>query len=206
MEMNRYIKVLLTGSYLWYFGAGLFGPLYALFAQDIGGDILDLTAAYSLYLISTGLLSICVGRLSDSHSRYRLMMAGYAINAMATFGYLLVDTPNKLFVIQALLGVAAAFATPTWDSLFAIHIDRKRIGEEWGYCDGGPNIVSGVALLAGGLVAASLGFATLFILMGTIEVVATCVQGYVVFLKAPVLRRRTKARIKTSKQLPPGRR
>jgi len=182
--MHKKIKILLAASYLWFFGEGLLGPLYVIFAQRIGGDILEITGAYALYLIVTGMLSIAFGKLSDTHSKEKLMVLGYAINTLATFGYLLVDSPLKLFFIQALLGVAAALATPTWDSLFSEYVDRKKSGEQWGLSDGGPHIVTGVAIIFGGLIVTYFGFAALFILMGLFQVAATILQSLIIHSKS----------------------
>jgi MFS family permease len=177
--MNKYLKILLAGSYTWYFGAGLLGPLYAVFAEKIGGDILDLAGAYALFLIIMGTLSIFVGKISDHHSKKNLMMVGYVLNAATTFGYLLVDSPAKLFAVQALFGIAVALATPTWDSLFSIHLEKKHVGWEWGLSDGGPNIIMGIALIAGGLIVTYFSFSTLFIAMGIIQVIAVVIQSYI---------------------------
>ena len=73
--MNKYLKNLLLGAWVWYFGAGLFGPLYAVFAERIGGDILEITGAYSLFLIVVGVMSIYIGRISDHHSKKKLMIS-----------------------------------------------------------------------------------------------------------------------------------
>lgn len=178
--MRRQIRLLLAGSYLWYFGEGLLGPLYAVFAQKIGGDILEITGAYAVYLITMGVISVLVGKFSDNHSKEKIMLAGYALNAVATFGYLFVNAPAMLFLVQGLLGVAAALATPTWDSLFSKYLDKKRAGEEWGLSDGGPHIVMGISLLFGGVVVSYFGFETLFIIMGTMQAIATVVQSFLI--------------------------
>ncbi len=173
--MNRYRKILLASSYVWYFGEGLLGPLYAVFAQRIGGDVLELTGAYALYLIVMGALSIYIGEFTTHDSKKRLMTLGYGLNAVATFGYLLVDNPLKLFVVQGALGVAAALATPTWNSLFSMHDDKKHVGSGWGLDTGGSNITLGLAAIAGGFIMANFGFVPLFALMGIIQVASTII-------------------------------
>jgi MFS family permease len=179
--MNKYIKILLLGSYIWFFGEGLLGPLYAVFAQHIGGNILELTGAFSLYLIIMGMLSLCFGRISDHYSQKNLMIFGYGLNAAATFGYLLVDNPIKLFLIQGILGVASALATPTWNALYSKHLDKKHFGEEWGLDDGGSEIIIGLAVITGGLIITYFSFPVLFMIMGTIQVLATIVQAYYIY-------------------------
>jgi MFS family permease len=173
--MNRYQKVLLLSSYIWFFGEGLLGPLYAVFTQRIGGDILELTGAYAFYLIMMGALAIFVGKFSDHHSKKYLITVGYGLNAVVTFGYLFVDSPFRLFFVQGLLGVAAALATPTWNSLFSIYEDRKHVGEEWGLDSGGSQIITGLAVITGGFIITYSSFTALFVLMGIIQVMATLV-------------------------------
>ncbi len=188
--MNKWIKYLLLGSFIWYIGDGLLGPLYAVFAQRIGGDILDLTGAYATYLIVIGVLSILIGTMSDRYPKKHFMVAGYGLNAIATFGYLLVDSPFRLFLIQGVLGVAVALSTPTWDSLFTLHIDKKIAGMEWGLSDGVPCILLGIATVVGGLIITYFSFTVLFVLMGTIATISTIVQAQILFFKMPRKTRR----------------
>lgn len=173
--MNRYQKVLLLSSYVWFFGEGLLGPLYAVFTAHIGGDILELTGAYALYLITMGCLSIYIGKFSDHHSKKFLMTLGYSLNAIVTFGYLFVDSPFKLFAIQGLLGIAAALATPTWNSLFSMYEEKKHAGEEWGLDNGGSQIISGLAVITGGFIITYFSFTSLFLLMGIIQILSTLI-------------------------------
>jgi predicted MFS family arabinose efflux permease len=49
------------------------------------------------------------------------------------------------------------------------------MGEEWGLMEGSFNIITGIALLIGGLIVTNLGFQSLFITMGIIQVIATIV-------------------------------
>jgi len=126
-------------------------------------------------LIVMGTLAIFVGKFSDHHSKKYLMTAGFALNAVATFGYLFVDSPFKLFFVQGLLGVAAALATPTWYSLFSKYEDKKHAGEEWGLDDGGSHIVIGLATITGGIIITYFSFTALFLLMGIIQIISTLV-------------------------------
>ena len=61
--LSRSAKILLFASSLWYFGEGLFGPLFAVFAEKVGGDIMDITWAWSLYLIVTGISYVAIGKI-----------------------------------------------------------------------------------------------------------------------------------------------
>ncbi len=181
--LDEPLKVLLIGSGLWYLGEGMFGPLLAVFTERLGGDILEITWAWAAYLLTAGILTILFGRISDKIGKERLMISGYAVNALFTFGYLLVDSPSKLFFVQIGLGLATALATPTWDALYARFEDKKYDGEEWGVADGMPHIVTGIAVIIGGLLLIYTSFTTLFVIMGCIQIVATLYQARIIKMK-----------------------
>src|SRR5215470_12914618 len=109
LAMNhRPIRILLIGSNLWYIGEGMLGPLLSVYAQRIGGNLLDLTSAWAMYLFVTGFCMLAIGALTDRwRSPERFMVAGYVLNALCTFAYLLVATPVHLLLVQAGLGVAS---------------------------------------------------------------------------------------------------
>jgi MFS family permease len=182
-KINRKIQILLYGANLWYLGEGMFGPLLAVFTERLGGDILNITAAWATYLIVTGFLTIIVGRISDTWNKEALMVSGYALNALFTFGYIFVETPYQLLIVQAGLGMAAALATPTWNALYAKHEDRKHAGFAWGLAGGEFQIITGIAIIIGGLIVSSFSFTTLFIMMGIIQFFATLYQAQILLKK-----------------------
>jgi MFS family permease len=184
MPLNRNLKLLLYGSNLWYLGEGMLGPLFAVFAQRIGGNVLDIAWAWAAYLIVTGLFIILIGKLSDgSFSKERMMVLGYALNALFTFAYLLVRTPLHLLLVQAGLGIAFALATPTWYALYAKHEDHRHAGTIWGLAVGEAFLLRGAAIIAGGLIVNTLSFTALFLTMGTIQVIAAIYQAQILWTK-----------------------
>lgn len=178
INLNSREKILLYGANLWYLGEGMLGPLFAIFGQKIGGNILDISWAWAIYLIVTGFFIILVGKISDERfSKNKLMVLGYALNALFTFGYLIVDSPVKLFLIQAGLGIASALATPTWFALYAKYEDRHHEGYDWGLAMGEKQLLLGLAIVIGGLIVNYFSFNILFILMGVIQTLATIYQA-----------------------------
>lgn len=151
----------------------MLGPLFAVFAEKVGGDILDISWAWATYLIVNGILIFFFGKISDEKiKKEKLLVAGYFLNALLTFGYIFVSTKLHLFLIQAGLGVAAAMATPTWDAVYSKIEDKKIAGLEWGLADGLANFLSGVAILIGGMIVAySNSFSSLFFVMGCVQLV-----------------------------------
>lgn len=183
-KLPREIRSLLLGGNIWYFGEGLLGPLFAVFTQRVGGDILEISWAWAIYLIVFGVLTIVFGKISDKYSKEKIMLMGYGLNALVTFAYIFVSSPIHLFIVQAGLGVAAALATPTWDALYDKYSgDGSSDGTLWGIADGLPKIATGIAVVIGGLIVTKASFTILFVMMGIIQVIATLVQTSILFGK-----------------------
>ncbi len=183
-KLNPQTRILIIADNLWLFGEGMFGPLFAVFSERVGGDLLDITWAWATYLIVTGIFVIIFGRISKRLGVRKLLVAGYYLNAVFTFGYLLVDSQIGLLIVQAGLGLAAAMATPTWDALYSASQEEAEEEEKsfiWGLADGQASIFTGLAVIAGGLIVSNYSFRTLFILMGIIQVMAAVYQTKILF-------------------------
>lgn len=178
MKLSRTTRILLLGANIWFFGEGMLGPLFAIFAEKVGGDILDITWAWATFLMMTGICYIIVGRLINGKPyKSKVMVAGYALNALFSFGYLFVSTPTQLFLVQAGLGIAEAIGTPAWDSLYAKHVDESHDTFAWGLASGQSQIVTGISIICGGLLVHYYSFNALFFTMGIIQIIATIIQA-----------------------------
>ena len=176
--LNQKEKILLYGGNIWSFGAGMFGPLLAIFTEKVGGSILDVAWAWAIFLIISGILYINAGKISDHRIKKEdLMVLGYALNALFTFSYLLVQKPMHLFIVQAGLGIASALASPTWMALYSKYEDKKHAGFAWGMAGGESAIFTGIAVIIGGLIVKYFSFDILFITMGVIQLIATVYQA-----------------------------
>ena len=177
-------RLLLRSANLWSLGEGLLGPLFAVFAQRIGGNILDITWAWAIYLGLTGILTIISGRVSDRIwewcGRERLLVAGYALNALCTFGYVYVQKPVHLFLVQAGLGVALALSNPTWSALYARYSPgESQAGYTWALVAGQQRLILAIAIILGGYIVNNFSFTALFLTMGTIQVIAAIYQAQI---------------------------
>lgn len=177
--MTREQKILLVGSNLWYLGEGMLGPLFAVYSQRLGGNILDLSWAWAMYLIVTGTLVSVVGHYSDQawFDKAKVLVAGYALNALCTFAYLFVTDTRGILLVQAGLGVASALSSPTWSSLFSFYEDKKKSGKAWGLANGQARLMNGIAVLIGGVVVEKFSFSLLFFVMGCVQIIATLFQA-----------------------------
>jgi len=172
LKFNKVIRALFFADILWFLGEGMLGPLFAIFSERMGGDILDITSAWATYLIVSGLLIVFIGKVSDKINKRKLIFLGYVLNAIFTFGYLLVNDQISLLVVQAGLGVAAALATSPWNALYSEYEAKTEDGFEWGLSDGLSVFATGIAIIIGGLIVSYSSFTTLFITMGIIQILA----------------------------------
>jgi len=178
LPMKRSTRMLLFASSLWYFGEGLFGPLFAVFSEKVGGDLLDITWAWSLYLVVTGVFYVLIGKLFNrSIWKPKLIVIGYGLNTVFTFCYLFVSNTTGLLLVQAGLGLAEAISTPAWDATFSSELEDTNDTFVWGIANGQSFFVSGIAIAIGGLIANYISFEALFVLMGCIQLMATIIQA-----------------------------
>ena len=165
-RMRRELKVLLVADALLLFATEMFGPLYAVFVQQIGGDLLTAGWAYATFSMTGGVAILVLSRLTgDIRGREWLVPLGYFLSALGVAGYLFVRTPLHLFVVQALMGLALAVLTPPWDALFARSVDEDQAVFQWGLEEAQDYIVPAIAAGAGAVIADAFGFRTLFVVM-----------------------------------------
>ncbi len=170
-------SILFTSATVWALADGLLGPLFAVFAQKIGGDILSITWAWSLFLAITGVGMMFTGRLGDIYGHHMLSVWGYIISAVFTFGYVFVVDQWSLFFVQIGLGVGLALCNPTWDALYDKYSgDGEHDGWLWGTASAGRYIAQSITMLVGGVIVTYGSFTTLFLIMGCIMTIAALVQ------------------------------
>jgi MFS family permease len=171
--MKRESRILLSASIICNFAFGLFGPLYAIFAERVGGDILSVSGAWAVFALVNGTLTIAFGRMGDRRLNKRLMVfAGYCILAFGSLGYFFVETAVALFMVQAILGLGNAIIEPAWDALYSMFLERGRESFQWSLWSGGTNIVLAAAAVCGGIIVTLYDFKALFLLMFGVNMVS----------------------------------
>jgi MFS family permease len=185
-RLNRLAATLLISSNVWNFADGLLGPLFAVFAGTVGGNVFDISWAWSIYLVVTGVCTICIGYVSDHLPKRYVLLVGYSLTTLFTFGYTLVSNPWQFFAIQAGLGFALALSNPTWLALFHENVARDKYdATAWGLSSGRDKIATGLAALCGGMIVTYTSFQTLFLIMGTIQLFGTLYLASVLLRREP---------------------
>lgn len=175
--MRRTIKILLLVSALFSLATGLFGPIYAVFVEQIGGDLLDAGGAYAAFSISAGILLLLASKWEDRvKHQEKLVILGYFLNCLGFAGYLFVSNPLELFVVQAIFGISTAITNPAYDGLYSKYLERGHFVWQWGIWEASYFIVIGIAAILGGAIAQFWGFKALFGIMLAISVLGLLVS------------------------------
>ncbi|MBI5149069.1 MFS transporter [Candidatus Pacearchaeota archaeon] len=170
--MNRWIRILLFADFFVLLAAGMLTPIYAIFVEKIGGDLLDASIAWAIFSFSSGFLLWIIGKWEDKVKHYvKLLVVGYFVRAIGFLGYLFVSNRYELFIVQLLIGIGASISLPSYDSLYSKYIDKKEYATEWGLWEGMNLMVAALAAIIGGLVATYLGFTFLFISMFALSII-----------------------------------
>ncbi len=174
--MHKVLKILIVSSIFYNFAAGMFGPIYAIFVQDIGGSILTASTAWAIYTFFIGILLLGFGSLSDRFSKRKLFIVGRIVNTIGVAGYIFVGNPIQMYVVQGVLGIAIALMNPTFEAIFSRSLDKGKESREWSLWEGSIYVGIAIASLLGGTIASVYGFKTLFIIMTIISAVSTVVS------------------------------
>jgi MFS family permease len=164
--MKRGLYYLLAADAWATLSLGMLGPIYAIFVEDIGGDILDASWAYFSFTFTSGVLIYAISRWED-HSKHKekLVVAGYFLTAVGALGYSFVDDQMTLVLVQIILGVATAILSPAFDALYSHYVLKERETSNWGAWEGMGYVVTAAAALIGGYIASQYGFPVLFLTM-----------------------------------------
>jgi len=128
--MHKAIKILIGASIFFNFSAGLFGPIYAIFVERIGGDILTASSAWAMYSIIIGILIFVFGKWEDKLNKRKMVVLGYSLSAIGTASYIFVQQPLHLFAVQTILGISTAVINPAWNAIFSTSLDKHRESSE----------------------------------------------------------------------------
>ncbi len=169
--MNKIIEFLLVSSFFYNFAAGLLGPIYAIYVQQIGGDILTAGSAYACFSIICGVTILLLSSWENrAKHQEKILVLSRVIMLIGFVGYLFVSNPFELFLIQIILGASLALGTPVFDTIYSKNLDKNKEAREWGAWEGQYQITLGLSAIVGSVIAEAYGFKALFIIMGWLAI------------------------------------
>ena len=127
-------------------------------------------------MIILGLASYATGKLGDKiKEREYLLGLGYFLRGLGFFGYIFIQSPFHLLFVQIILGIGEAFGNPSFKAIFSDHLDKGKYSSEWGVWDALYSITVGLSAMIGAFIVSIFGFATLFIIMGSIAILSSVI-------------------------------
>ena len=164
--MRKGLKLLVLADAWATFALGMIGPIYAIFVERIGGDILDASWAYFAFTITAGITMYALS-FWENHVKHKesLIVFSYGLISLGCLGYYFVYDQITLLGVQVILGLATAFLSPAYDALYSHYVNKREEASDWGLWESMGYVVGAVAAVAGGYVATLYGFKTLFLIM-----------------------------------------
>lgn len=185
--LSRLVLVLYLISVLEVVARNLFGPFYAVYVERIGGDPISSGAAVAINSAVVGLFIIISGRVASKYKTEKLQMViGFGISAVVYLGYIYINHPWQLFILEAISGVAVALSLPAFSGLYSAALEKGKHSSGWGDYFGFMNLISAVALFVSGVVVQKLGFNTLFVMMFSFQLLGMLASIYLFKFKEPV--------------------
>ena len=179
------LKILLATNGLILLTGAMLGPIYALFVERIGGSILDVGIAGSIFALVAGITTIISGKYTDKIKESELIIVfGYLLLGVGFFLYSKVNSIYTLFLVQIIIGFGEAVYSPAFDSVYTKHMGKKVTGKLWGLWEGMNYFVIAAGSVSGAFIAFNYGFNALFFIMSSISVISAL---YIFFLPRKIL-------------------
>ncbi|PIS04041.1 hypothetical protein COT83_02740, partial [Candidatus Peregrinibacteria bacterium CG10_big_fil_rev_8_21_14_0_10_44_7] len=112
--------------------------------------------------------------------RLWMLKVGTAIIALVPFGYIFSTNIYHIYIVEFFYGLGAAFAYPSWSSLFTAHLEKGKRGFQYSVYSSGVGIGTAITAGVGGWIADKVdlnllgihisGFQIVFLLTGIIAV------------------------------------
>ena len=167
---NKALKILLAVNAATLFAGAMIAPIYAMYVEKIGGDLLDASLTSAIFSLVAGAVSLIAGRYSDKTKNNELIVAlGYFVLGVGYFFYTLVDSILSLFAVQVFIGIGFAISSPPYDALYSKHVDGHKSGTQWAGWESMAFITTAVGAVAGGLIATEFGFQSVFVIMSVLS-------------------------------------
>lgn len=179
MRINQVVKILIFSDFLLQCGWGLIGPIFAIFItkQIPEGSVQMVGFITATFWILKSVAQPFIARyLDDNHGErddFIFMVAGMYIANLTFVGYIFASQIWHIFVLDAIRGLAMACVVPTWSAIFTRHIDKGQEAFSWSLESTGIGLAAGFAAAFGGVIAMSLGFKTVFVLVAAFGLMAS---------------------------------
>ncbi len=166
---NPALKALLITDALMLTAEAMLVPIYAVFVQQVGGDILDAGITAAALAFGAGVACLAAGKYADGlRDKKQLIAACYAITGLGFLAFTLVGNVWQLAAIQVVIGLVRAFSEPVFDAFYSANLDKSKEAEGWAGWEATAYFVTAGGSLIGAAVVAVTSFDTMFIFMAVL--------------------------------------
>jgi len=123
-------RVLLLSVFMAMVGLGIISPIMPNYASDLGASGIYIGLIYSSFSLSRAALQTPIGRLADTYSKKKIIVAGLVVYAVISVVYTYVMSPEMLIVVRFFHGVGSSMMMPV-AMAYAMNLTPK--GEEGKY-------------------------------------------------------------------------
>jgi len=201
-KINFVIKILIISDFLFWSAYQFLSPFFAIYVTDHieGGSLEVIGVSSALYFIFKSIFEVPVGiyidkSKSEKDDLYTSILGGVAM-AIIYFAFIFIDSIWQLYLLQALMGVAAAVSYPGWCSIFTRHIDKGKEGYEWSLYDIFLGLGMAGAAVVGAFITDRYGFNVLFILIAITTLFSSLL---LIFIKDQIYYRSPRKKLKKLK-------
>jgi predicted MFS family arabinose efflux permease len=166
--MNKTLKLLIISDIFVLSGFGFIAPILAIFIKDnlVDGTIVAAGVASAIYMITHSILQIVFSYKFNPKDRLWMLWLGTGFIALVPFGYIFSTHIFHIYIIEFVYGVGAAFAYPSWSSLFTANLEKGKRGFQFSLYSSAVGIGTAITAGAGALIAEKTSFKIVFILAG----------------------------------------
>lgn len=168
-SFNKALLILLWTNGLVLMAGAMLGPIYAIFVERVGGDLMDASIAGGIFAFVAGITTLLSGKYSDHMKQSELAVSlGYVIMGIGFLLYLWVESTLFLFVVQGIIGLGEAIYSPAFDATYSRHLTVSRSGMQWGAWESINYFTTAAGAIIGGIIATAFGFQALFVAMAAL--------------------------------------
>ncbi len=167
-------------SFCCYVGSYMRLPVVPLFARSLGAGTVQVGIINSAFLLMAGVLSLPLGMVSDRFGRKLLATLGALILSATSYLLCFSKTPTQMVWIYLLFGVGLAAFGPTMMAIVADSSPLTHLGRTYGWYTTALYTSMTIGPAIGGYVAQSQGFLSVFLVSGTVILLA--LSGVLFFL------------------------
>lgn len=165
-QIRPALRILLITNGFVLLSWAMIGPIYALFVEWVGWDLMDASIAWWLFALSAGITTLLFWRISDSFkNKKNILGLWYFIMWFGFLCYLFVDSIIALFLVQIIIGLGEAIYAPAFDALYSDNIHKKQAGYEWWLWECLDYFATAIGAFIGWAIVTYLGFHVVFIIM-----------------------------------------